>query len=1218
MAIRSLLVASVMAAIVFPMSDFATACQSSKVGKDASSSSTSLKTSEAEGQDESNESVEEPDSISAKIIEVGKTDNQVQQHLDYLTNRIGPRLTGSEGLQAACEWARDEFASMGLESRMEKWGEFPVGFERGPATGVMVSPKTMTLEFGTNSWTAGTKGRVLGKAIMAPTSMKQLEEMKDSLEGAYLLVERAPRRRRRVTPPPEDAEKKIDEPKKPAPLTRAQRQELYDAMVECKPAGIVRSTTGELIVTGGNYKADMNDLPTVPSISLVKEQWDEVKQLIVEGEEDVQLAFDIRNHFRAGPIPLYNVIAEIPGTEFPDECVIVGGHIDSWDGATGATDNGAGCATTMEAARILMAAGVKPKRTIRFMLWSGEEQGLLGSKAYVAEHEEDVRKNVSAVFVHDGGTNYVAGIRCTPAMKPDFEKVFAAAMELDERAPFTIQTIETMRYRGMSDHAPFIRAGVPGFFWSQRGRATYRTTHHTQFDTYDTVVPEYQQHSSIVIALGAFGTANLDHLLPREGIQAQPTSRTSTMKPASTSKSDLTPPLAKIVPKKLSNHGIERTDNYYWLREREDKEVIDYLNRENEYTDAMLASSKPLEEKLFAEIKGRIKQDDASVPYSDRGYVYYTRFEEGKQYPIYCRKVDKEGSAEEVMLNVNELAEGHSFCSVSGLSVSPDNKLASFAVDFTGRRKYNLRFKDLSADKLLDDQVENVTGGCVWAKDSKTVFFTRKDPQTLRAYLVVRHELGTAADQDVNVYEETDEEFSCGVGQSRSRDYIFIRSSQTLSTEVRYLDAGDAQGEFKVFVPRRANHEYSVNHLGDKFYIRTNHEAKNFRLMTAGIGNHTEDQWKELIPHRDDVYLQGCTLFDDYRVLSERKNGLVQLRIQSNDGKQDFNMPFEEPAYVAFVAAPPNTDTNKLRYLYTSLTTPRSTFEFDMKTQAKELLKQDEVLGDFDSKNYRTERVWATARDGVKVPVSIVYHKDTPLDGTAPCLEYGYGSYGSSTDPRFSSATLSLLDRGFVYAIAHIRGGQEMGRQWYEDGKLLKKMNTFNDFIDVGKFLIEKKYASPKQLYCRGGSAGGLLVGAVINLEPELYHGAIADVPFVDVVTTMLDDSIPLTTFEYDEWGNPNEKEYFDYMLSYSPYDQVSSATYPHLLVTTGLHDSQVQYWEPAKWVAKLRTTKQGDNMLLLKTNMEAGHGGASGRFDRFKMVATRFAFLLKLAERDQ
>lgn len=677
------------------------------------------------------------------------------------------------------------------------------------------------------------------------------------------------------------------------------------------------------------------------------------------------------------------------------------------------------------------------------------------------------------------------------------------------------------------------------------------------------------------------------------------------------------PPFAAVKPKTLENHGTKRIDNYYWLRERENPEVIEYLESENAYTDQVLADIKPLEEELFEEIKGRIKQDDSSVPYVDRGYEFYTRFEEGKQYPLYCRKLNEPNASEEVMLDVNELAEGQSFCSVSGFRVSPDNKLVAFAVDFTGRRKYQLRFKDLNSGELLPESIDNISGGGVWAEDSKTVFYTKKDPVTLRAYLVLRHVVGTDVAEDVEVFEEKDEEFSCGVSKSRSRKFIFISSRQTLSTETRYLAADDPTGEFKVFLERQPTHEYSVNHLGDNFYIRSNEDAENFRLFSTSSSDLARKSWKELIEHRSDVLLQGFTLFDDYLVVSERKNGLVQLRVLDREvsGKTDYLMPFEEPAYVANASPTPDPSTAWLRYNYTSLTTPTSTIEFNMETREKKLLKEQEVLGDFDRTNYRTERLWATARDGTKIPVSIVYHKNTPIDGTSPCLEYGYGSYGASMDPRFSSANLSLLDRGFVYAIAHIRGGQEMGRQWYDNGKLLKKINTFTDFIDVGKFLIQEGFADPNRLYCRGGSAGGLLIGAVINLAPEQYHGAIADVPFVDVVTTMLDETIPLTTFEYDEWGNPNEKEYFDYMLSYSPYDQVEYQKYPHLLVTTGLHDSQVQYWEPAKWVAKLRVKKQGDNLLLLKTNMSAGHGGASGRFDRFKLVATRFAFLLKLAE---
>ncbi|MFN3189568.1 MAG: S9 family peptidase [Aureliella sp.] len=680
-----------------------------------------------------------------------------------------------------------------------------------------------------------------------------------------------------------------------------------------------------------------------------------------------------------------------------------------------------------------------------------------------------------------------------------------------------------------------------------------------------------------------------------------------------TNETPVAAPVAAVRPKVLESHGIKRTDNYFWLRERESQEVIDYLNAENAYTESQLASLKDMEADLFEEIKGRIKQDDNSVPYSDRGYTYVTRFEEGKQYPVYCRTKEEAGSEEEIILDVNKLAEGKSFCSVRAVRVSPDNRSLSFAVDFTGRRKYALRFKDLETGKLMEDSISNVSGGATWAADSETVFYVEKDPQTLRAYLVKRHRVGQPSDQDVVVFEETDEEFSCGVYRSRSREYIFIQSNQTLSTETRYLKSDDVDGEFVVFHPREPDHEYDVDHLGDEFLIRSNWKAKNFRLLTAGKGETEKSHWKELVAHRDDVLVQGATQFDEFTVVSERNNGLVQLRVMMKDG-DDFYMPFDEAAYVARATPTPDPSSPVIRYSYTSLTTPPSTLEFDPKTKASVRLKQQEVLGGFDREDYRTERRWATARDGTQVPVSIVYHKDTAIDGTAPCLEYGYGSYGSSMDPSFSSANLSLLNRGFVYAIAHIRGGQEMGRAWYEDGKLLKKRNTFTDFIDVGKFLIAEGFADPNRLYCRGGSAGGLLIGAVINMAPELYHGAIADVPFVDVVTTMLDDSIPLTTFEYDEWGNPNEKKYFEYMLSYSPYDQVTSVVYPNLLVTTGLHDSQVQYWEPAKWVAKMRATKLGDNLLLLKTDMEAGHGGASGRFDRFKLVATRFAFLLKLA----
>lgn len=664
----------------------------------------------------------------------------------------------------------------------------------------------------------------------------------------------------------------------------------------------------------------------------------------------------------------------------------------------------------------------------------------------------------------------------------------------------------------------------------------------------------------------------------------------------------------------ITMHGHTRMDEFYWLRERENPDVISYLNQENEYTKNKMADVEELEQKLFDETVARIKQNDQSVPYTWNGFVYYTRYEEGQQYPVYCRKSLEPESKEQVMLDVNQLAEGKSYCSVIGLAVSPDNQLLAFGVDYQGRRKYNVHVKNLETGEMLGDVIENVTGSIEWANDNETLFYLKKDPQTLRSYLVRRHKLGTTNEQDVDVFEETDEEFNCFMFKSRSEKFIFVISNQTLSTEVRMLDADEPEGEFQVFHPRQPNHEYNIDHLDGEFYVRSNEDAENFRLFRVHEQKLQRDAWEEVIPHREDVYLSDFDLFNDYLIVSERKDALTRLRIRTKDAKRDEYLAFDESAYVVRSSPTPEPDTDWLRYSYTSLTTPASTYEINLKTGEKKLLKQDEVLGSFKSGNYRTERLWATARDGVKVPVTVVYHKNTPIDGTAPCLEYGYGSYGSSMDPRFRSTYLNLLDRGFVYAIAHIRGGQEMGRQWYENGKLYHKINTFTDFIDVGKFLVENKYADSQRLYARGGSAGGLLMGAVINMAPDLYHGVIADVPFVDVVTTMLDDTIPLTTFEYDEWGNPNEKGYYDYMLSYSPYDNIKPVEYPNLLVTTGLHDSQVQYWEPAKWVARLRKTRKGDNLLLLKTNMDAGHGGASGRFDRFRDVALRHAFLLKLA----
>ena len=685
------------------------------------------------------------------------------------------------------------------------------------------------------------------------------------------------------------------------------------------------------------------------------------------------------------------------------------------------------------------------------------------------------------------------------------------------------------------------------------------------------------------------------------------------------------PPTAKIVPHKMRMHDHERIDNYYWLRERESGEVLDYLNAENAYLKSVMAPHQAGVDKIFEETKARIKQDDSSVPYDDRGYTYYTRFEEGKQYPIYCRK--KIGDdREQILLDVNEIAKGHSFCRVAGRRVSMDGQLLAFAVDFQGRRIYTLRFKRLSDGEMLEDEIPEVTANFCWANDNKTLFYTRQDLETLRWDRIYKHVLGENPQDDQLIYTEKDDTFTCYVQKSRSDEFLFIGSDQTLSSEYRYLEAANPDGDFQVFQAREPNHEYAIDHYGDSFYIRSNWLAENFRILRCDASNRgdalpetAKSAWKEVIPHRTEVFNEGIDLFEDFAAVEQRQNGLTEIviipRVDGRlDGSQAKALDFGEPSYSAGTSPTPDPHTEWLRYRYTSMTTPSSVYQYNMRTGEKQLLKETPVLGGFDKSEYATERIWATARDGVKVPISLVYHKNTKLDGSAPCLLYAYGSYGNSIDAGFSSPRLNLVDRGFVYAMAHIRGGQELGRQWYENGKLLKKKNTFTDFIDCGKHLVAEKYADSERLYARGGSAGGLLMGAVVNMAPELFHGVVADVPFVDVVTTMLDDSIPLTTSEYDEWGNPNEKEYYEYMLSYSPYDNVQSMKYPNMLVTTGLHDSQVQYWEPAKWVAKMRAMKKDNNLLLLKTNMDAGHGGASGRFDRYKEVAFRHAFLLKLA----
>lgn len=676
---------------------------------------------------------------------------------------------------------------------------------------------------------------------------------------------------------------------------------------------------------------------------------------------------------------------------------------------------------------------------------------------------------------------------------------------------------------------------------------------------------------------------------------------------------DLEPPAAKIEAKELEIHGDVRIDNYYWLKERENQEVIDYLTAENEYTDAMTAHTKKLEDELFEEIKGRIKQTDQSVPYKLDDYYYYTRYEDGKEYPIHCRKKDSMDGDEEIMIDVNKFAEGHEFCSVRGRYVSSEQNLLAFSVDTVGRRLYTLQFKNLDTGEIYEDKIENVTGNAAWANDNKTIFYTRKDLQTLRSNKIYKHVLGTDPANDELIFDETDDTFSCYIFKTKSKKYLMIGSYQTLSSEFQYLDANNPNGKFKVFQKRERDHEYDVDHFKDKFYVRTNLKAKNFRLMETPISKTTKNNWKEVIAHRDDVFFNGFEIFNDHLVVSERKDGLIQLRIMPWDDSDEHYLDFGEPTYLAYISTNPDINTTVLRYGYTSMTTPNSTFDYEMNSKEKTLLKQEEVLGGFDSNDYETDRLFATADDGTSIPISIVYRKGTEKNGNNPLLLYGYGSYGSSMSATFSSSRLSLLDRGFVYAIAHIRGGQEMGRYWYEDGKLLKKKNTFTDFIDCGEYLVQENYTNPDKMFAQGGSAGGLLVGAVMNMAPDLFNGIVARVPWVDVITTMLDPDIPLTTSEYDEWGNPNNKEYYDYMLSYSPYDNVEAKNYPNLLVTTGLHDSQVQYWEPAKWVAKLRTMKTDSNRLFLKTNMDAGHGGASGRYQRYRETAFIYCFLLDL-----
>jgi len=672
-------------------------------------------------------------------------------------------------------------------------------------------------------------------------------------------------------------------------------------------------------------------------------------------------------------------------------------------------------------------------------------------------------------------------------------------------------------------------------------------------------------------------------------------------------------PRAEIRPHEMTLHGHTRIDDYFWLKDRENPEVIAYLEAENAYLAKTMAHTDELQDLLFEEMKGRIKKDDSSAPYEKNGYWYYTRFVPGGEYALHCRRPGTMETAEEIMFDGNAMGEGHGYFALRGVNVSPDSKLVVYGVDTAGRRFYTLRVKDLATGRIMQDEIKDVTSNVTWALDNQTLFYTRQDPETLRSYQIWRHELGADTSEDVLVYEEKDDTFGCDVRRSKSDKYLFINSRQTLSTECRLLEADNPTGEFRLFQERQRDVEYSVSHQGDRFLILTNLHATNFRLMACGLDQTWLASWREVVPHRDKVLLEDVEVFRDFLVLGERFDGLTHLKVVPMDGSEPHYLDFGEPTWSAWTSYNPQMDARVLRFGYTSLTTPRSTFVYDMNTRRKELIKQQEVLGGFDAANYKAEYLHVPARDGKMVPVSLVYRKGFEPDGASPLLLYGYGSYGYSMDARFNSSRLSLLDRGFVYAIAHVRGGQEMGRQWYEDGKLLKKMNTFTDFIDCGRYLVEKKYTSRDRLFAAGGSAGGLLIGAVVNMAPDLWRGVEAGVPFVDVVTTMLDDSIPLTTSEFDEWGNPLDKEYYDYMLSYSPYDNVTAQAYPAMLVTTGLHDSQVQYFEPAKWVAKLRVVATGDNPLIFKINMEAGHGGKSGRFRRLEEEALAYAFFLDL-----
>lgn len=681
--------------------------------------------------------------------------------------------------------------------------------------------------------------------------------------------------------------------------------------------------------------------------------------------------------------------------------------------------------------------------------------------------------------------------------------------------------------------------------------------------------------------------------------------------------SNVQPPLAKQFPYQHKLHGDTREDPFFWLKERENPAVIEYLNQENEYYQKSTEHLVPLQDKLFSEMKGRIKEDDNSVPYYYNGYWYITRFEKGQDYPIYTRKKETLEAPEEVLFDCNEMAKGHAYFRLVGINISPDNSKAIFGIDTVSRRQYDLKVKDLVTGKISNTSVKNTTGSSVWAKDNIHFFYTQKNPTTLRSEAVLRHSMESLNGESEVVFFEEDDTFSCFVSQSKSEDYIFIGTFSTLSSEYRYLDASQPLGTFITIQERTPMLEYSVAHYERDFYIFTNADgATNFKIMKTSILHPSQENWKDFYPHRSEVLLEDLELFNDYFVITERERGLSRIRIQDWEGKVDYYLPLKGETYTAFTSTNIDFDTNILRYVYNSMTSPTTVIAFNMETKSKKILKQQIVLDDnFNVANYTSKRIWAKAKDGADIPISLVSHANTPFNENTPLLLYAYGSYGATIDPDFSSTRLSLLDRGFVFAIAHVRGGEYLGRAWYDQGKMLHKKNTFTDFIACSEHLIANAYTSKKKLYAYGGSAGGLLMGVVVNEAPQLYNGVIAAVPFVDVVTTMLDDTIPLTTGEYDEWGNPANKDFYEYIKSYSPYDNVKPQAYPNLLITTGLHDSQVQYWEPAKWIAKLRLNKQDETVVYLDTNMQAGHGGASGRFDALKETAKKYAFLLALED---